>query len=285
MKLLTKYFTAIISIVLVITIAVFPTFAATYFSDGNYTFYKNNDNTITIAAYDLENPDMIVPESIFNDTVVAIDAYAFNDNDYIENALFPSTVKSLGNYAFNNASNLKSVNIPEKCTSIGKGVFQTCASLTSVTFDAALTKISDQMFYKCRALESIELPLTVESIGSLAFANCSSLKSITIPRTTTSIASNAFANHSDELTIFGYINSYAQEYANANDINFVALLEYEIGDVDLNGRINIKDATAIQMHCAQIRLFTDEQLLYADMNSDEYINVSDATAIQYYLVS
>ena len=55
---------------------------------------------------------------------------------------------------------------------------------------------------------------------------------------------------------------------------------YENGDVNMDGNLNIKDATAIQKHIASIITFSQESIKYADYNCDGNINIKDATAIQ-----
>lgn len=57
------------------------------------------------------------------------------------------------------------------------------------------------------------------------------------------------------------------------------------GDVDLNSKINIKDATAIQKATAKITELSKASLVAADVNSDGKVNVKDATAIQKYLAN
>ena len=54
--------------------------------------------------------------------------------------------------------------------------------------------------------------------------------------------------------------------------------------VDLNGKVDVRDATEIQRYIAEITTLTDTQLSVADMNYNGIINVMDATAIQRYLV-
>lgn len=160
---------------------------------------------------------------------------------------------------------------------------QNCPSLKNVEIKSQLTEIKDQVFYNCSSLETIEIPSTVESIGSFAFSDCSSLKALTIPKATTSIASNAFRN-CPNLTLYVYKDSYAQQFAEENSINFVLIPEYEIGDVDLNGIVNISDATLIQQYAVSIKELSDYQLSLADVNGDGVVNVLDATQIQRILV-
>lgn len=56
--------------------------------------------------------------------------------------------------------------------------------------------------------------------------------------------------------------------------------EFEMGDVNRDGKLNIKDATAIQKFAAKMIDFDDEQQALADYNTDGKINVKDATMIQ-----
>ena len=53
-----------------------------------------------------------------------------------------------------------------------------------------------------------------------------------------------------------------------------------LGDVNGDGKINIKDATMIQKAAAKIIELTDDEKLRADVNADNKNNVKDATAIQ-----
>ncbi len=53
-----------------------------------------------------------------------------------------------------------------------------------------------------------------------------------------------------------------------------------LGDVNLDGEVNVRDATAIQKHLASIITLSDDGLAVADYDGNNAINVKDATAIQ-----
>ena len=59
--------------------------------------------------------------------------------------------------------------------------------------------------------------------------------------------------------------------------------KHEIGDTDLDGRIDIRDVTAIQRHIAELEFFTEVQLALADTNGDRKVDIADATHLQMYL--
>lgn len=273
------------SVILTFVLGVFSVSADTLFVNGDYKFSTSNDQ-IKILEYLGNDADVVIPEEILGDTVVGIGHMAFSYNDSIKTIIIPSSVTKIDGYAMSYINNLESVVISENCIDLGVGVFQVCPSLKNVEIKSNITSISAQTFYSCTSLESFVVPSTVESIDKNAFTNCTALTSITIPKATTSIASNAFSKCTN-LTIYGYADSYAQQYATEKGIPFVALdegNEYEIGDVDLNGRIDVNDATELQRYAAELATFNETQILVADMNNDGVINVADATDIQKYIV-
>ena len=56
-----------------------------------------------------------------------------------------------------------------------------------------------------------------------------------------------------------------------------------IGDVDLDGRISVKDATLIQKYAASLESLSVSQLVIADVDISDNVNVKDATMIQKYV--
>ncbi len=56
-----------------------------------------------------------------------------------------------------------------------------------------------------------------------------------------------------------------------------------LGDIDGDGKVTILDATAIQLHLAEITALTEEQIEYSDTNGDSDLTILDATEIQLFL--
>ncbi len=71
------------------------------------------------------------------------------------------------------------------------------------------------------------------------------------------------------------LNAYAQ-WVNKEDIL--------IGDVNLDGVVNIIDATTIQKYIAELCSLNEIQLYAADVNKDGRVNIDDVTALQKLLV-
>ena len=61
------------------------------------------------------------------------------------------------------------------------------------------------------------------------------------------------------------------------------LTDYIIGDVNNDGRVDIRDVTAIQRHIADIDVLTGGVLLAADTDGDGKVTIEDATHLQMYL--
>lgn len=56
--------------------------------------------------------------------------------------------------------------------------------------------------------------------------------------------------------------------------------EFSNGDVDLDGKLSIRDATDIQKYLAKKLSFTKQEMRLADFNLDGEVNIGDATKIQ-----
>ena len=133
----------------------------------------------------------------------------------------PENVKYITRGAFADCKFIKSIALPKSMTTITSGAFEDCGSLTSVCIPNSITEIEYQAFDSCSALSSVIIPNNVTEIGSSAFQGCRSLTSIFIPENVTTInGSYVFNLCSDNLIIYGITGSYAETYADENNINF-----------------------------------------------------------------
>ena len=82
-----------------------------------------------------------------------------------------------------------------------------------------VTEIGSSCFKANKTIEEVVLSEGITSIGSLAFMRCSNLTKVTIPASVTSIGSYAFYGFKG--TIYCTKGSYANEFAVANNINYV----------------------------------------------------------------
>ena len=58
---------------------------------------------------------------------------------------------------------------------------------------------------------------------------------------------------------------------------------YQIGDANMDGKINVNDVTTIQRYITEYQSFNEIQKVLADVNKDEKVNITDVTILQKYL--
>jgi len=90
---------------------------------------------------------------------------------------------------------------------------------------------------------------------------------------------NAFAKENDDAVTA--VGCGYKDLSEVGDYN----VYYKIGNVISTDEINIKDATAIQKHLADIAPLSDYDLRLADTNNDKKINIKDSTTVQKYLAN
>lgn len=284
----TKKFVRIASVMLVLifTMSAFVSAnAATYFEENGFKYSPISKFNCRIYGYTDSKTDVVVPNKLSAYTVLEIADYAFLNNTAIENILFSNakSIDVIGEFSFAGCTSLKSVNIPSTLDKIGFASFMGCTSLTDINISSNISEIKGQTFQNCTSLTEFTVPDSVNTISDFAFSGCTSLAKVVIPKAVKNIAPNAFSK-CDNLTIYGYSNSYAETYAEENGINFVALDKKTLyGDVNLDGKIDVIDVTLLQRYIAGESVLTDDAVKAADFNKDRIIDVIDATTIQTFI--
>lgn len=93
-------------------------------------------------------------------------------------------------------------------------------------------------------------------------------------------------NNYPNIVIYGKNGSAAQTYAENNSIKFVGTgSEYQLGDVNLDGKITVADATEILKANVDLVTLTDEQKKLADFDGNGVVNVIDASELQRSIVN
>lgn len=159
-----------------------------------------------------------------------IDYFAFSGCRSLESVTITEGVTYIGNSTFKDCDSLKSIAIGDNVRRIGKSAFQNCTSLENVTIGNGVKTIGRSAFENCTSIAKITIPNSVISINNQAFQGCTSLKSITIPKSVKSIGGFAFGYYHNNgfltcgrFTIYGYVGTAAEEYADENLLKFVAL--------------------------------------------------------------
>lgn len=119
-----------------------------------------------------------------------------------QNGIIPrnSSIKAIGKYAFTSLDGVDRIIIPENIKRIGNTAFYDCG-FSMVQLENGVLDIDDYAFGRCFNLKAISVPKSVRNIGSNFLY-------------TFYIVENYYA------VIYGYIGSYAQQYAEDNNIPF-----------------------------------------------------------------
>lgn len=203
-----------------------------------------------IGAHAFEDNTEITGISM-TDSIKKIGESAFSTCRSLTTLEIPDSVESMEKGIFSDCTGLKTVILPDGLSSISSILFSGCNSLTSIQIPESVRKIEGQAFFGCSALMTVEFPENLNYIGYEAFSGCSSLESLELPQKLYEIGDRTFADCVDlnkimipssvyrigtiigetpetykafyncpDVTIYGENNSYAQFYAENNNIPF-----------------------------------------------------------------
>lgn len=184
------------------------------FVNGNMVFYKDYaDEEFAIVdgvliAYNKDDEVVRIPEGVtvigtlaFNrchmkeviipDSVMSIEARAFEDCRELESISIPQGVEVLNNATFIRCWNMKEVLLPTSLKSIQDGVFLECTSLNKIVLPEKVESIGEGAFSCCFSLEEVVLPKLLKEIGNNCFEKCGKLKKLEIPETIKNIGKSA----------------------------------------------------------------------------------------------
>ena len=164
--------------------------AATY---GDYKYTYNDDDTLTITAYNGSETSVDIPSEIKGSRVTAIGNKAFYSNKTIQQVNIPDTVLTIGEQVFYNCDYLNNVKLPENLTSLGYHAFASCDSLYNITLPASLTKIGYAPF-DASGLVTVEFEQGSTKICESTCSSAGKLKYVNIPDSVTIIEKGAFSS-------------------------------------------------------------------------------------------
>ena len=273
-----------------------------------------------IAFMDCENLKSVK----LSPNITEIGGGAFRNCKSFESIDLPEGLFSIGPFAFNGCENLSDVDFPDSVYDMGAGVFENTAWMAAQpdgavyagkvllgykgeakepfaleikdgTVSVAAGAFSDMR--QPEMITDIKFPSSLNTISLNSFWNCLNFSRIEIPATVTRIEPGGIGYGFDEtiedviknpnLTIAGVKGSAAEKYANENGFTFEEIAPAEpelIGDANLDGVVDIFDATLIQKYAVDKAELTDGQKAVADVNDDGVVDVLDASDIQKFAV-
>lgn len=191
------------------------------------------DNNAFTDCNNLES--IVLPDSLYYiSTHSGLDDTSWYENQsdgilYINNIL----------YEYKNGDRsdaMEEIKINNGTKVVADGAFSNCKNITSVSMPDSLEHIGKEAFYGCNNLKSINLSNNLKSIDLKAFFNCTNLNSMDIPESVESIENDAIGyngsyymfttqmeiSRNKDFIIYGKSGSEAENYANNENINFVA---------------------------------------------------------------
>lgn len=177
--------------------------------EGLLLVLDKEENTYTVAKYDGERRDVIIPATYLGLPVTAVSGSAFWNCAEMESISFPASVTAIPVSAFYRAAALKRITVAEanpvyytegNClveresgrlilgcsgsalpesgiTAIGSAAFK-ATGIEAVTVPEGVLCIEDDAFAACTSLSWIVLPSTLTAIDRWAFDNCPALAAV-----------------------------------------------------------------------------------------------------------
>ncbi len=218
--------------------------------------------------------------------LTAIDDSAFYKSS-IQSVTFPKSVTSIGQYAFSQSSISGELYIPGTVEDIGNYAYYNCKRLTGVILGEGVKTVGWHTF--SGPIRRLSLPNSLTHMSSMAidpYVNADPTAGIFIPEGDLSVYVNAtepaaidgFAFYyvfaDGRLFVpFGCVDAYKAASAWSHFREYV-----EVGDVNGDGALNVKDVTTLNAHIMGNRPTPFSERL-ADVNDDGNINVKDMILI------
>lgn len=221
-----------------------PSTAITVKTQNACFSYTTTNNGSILTLYTGNETNIVIPEVIGGNRVIAIGDNVFSNYPEVENLTIPSSVTSIGFNCFRNCNKLTihaysnsyahtfatSQAIPFVSRdlfytgdyAIGDGtIWNYCGYNIRIVIpnNLGVTKIGEYAFVDNFSLKSMTIPSGMTSIGANAFGYCFYLEDVLIPNSVTEIGEYAF-NGCGKVTIHCDFGSYAHAYAINNGLAY-----------------------------------------------------------------
>ena len=286
LKSLVSIFISFVMIISTVAIADFAVFA-----DVEQIFdYTIDDNTqyVTITGYNGTGAVVNIPEQIENLPVRYIGEYSFMQNKNITNVTLPDTVRAIDQYAFFDCTSLQMVSFGYGVKYIGTSAFNNCTSLQVADLPSTIMYIDNHAFYNCTNLTEYKFGGRIQYIGEYAIGYYGTATIREYDTETWWALYDETNNVMTNISISGYDNTGLTDYIASSDFGNITnsygnANVNDIGDLNGDGVIDIKDATVIQKMIVGMVDSNSVEFIVSDIDDDNNITSQDSTAIQKYI--
>ena len=230
-------------------------------------------------AYEAEDP------SVAGRDALTVGASAFYGCTYLSEIKLSENVTEIGDGAFESCKSLKELVIPESVKKLGYYIIQDTA-IRSITIPKSISNVNyssvsggyNGPLTGASSLKEVIFEEGMTWLPSYILASgsyTSNVEKVLIPGTVTSIGNYAFDN-CKKITIYGIPGSYAETYANDNNIPFADISTYQEGlykTADYTVKV-VDDATGHSVSGVQITISdTESKSYYTDDKGIAHITV------------
>ncbi|MGN0621518.1 MAG: dockerin type I repeat-containing protein [Porcipelethomonas sp.] len=237
---------------------------------------KTVDGGVVITDYtDLTAEKIVIPSELDGAAVVGVDAFAFGLCEDLATIVVPETLQEayIDNNAFMTAPMLAKYVLPSDVNTV-EGLLQYYAEMAGTTY-------TDDMLVKfMNHIKDVEIPngATVSQLAILIGRDFENLGFSEANINQFNKYTNLIAY--DLVTLEGPDGTEAQTYAaKKNTLKYVVTSGFAVGDVTMDGEVDVFDAIAVAQYSVGKRELDADQLALADMNDDDKVDVFDAIAI------
>lgn len=178
-------------------------------------------NPVTVLGDSLFDNNKVLTKITFPDCIKVIGKYCFYDCINMEGTLnLPAGLVTLSDYSFYGCEFLSGeLKLPDGLQEIGTNVFYNTNFKGSVTIPDSVTYMGKGVFYYCDGITRVHISNQLTYIQEGTFNNYG-IEEVYIPKSVTRISEDAFGTLR-KAVIYGYRESYAEEYAKAYGFTFV----------------------------------------------------------------
>lgn len=213
------------------------------------------------------------------------------NNPNIKEITFPEGFEKIAEFSISGCENLTTINLPSTLTELGDFFINDCPNLTSINFNGTT---EDWNSFDVIASDIIFCPnglyvncndgvIELAAPDGSAYPTESTAPEVTNPSetaptgTTSPDPTESTATNPTESTATDPTETTTSD---DNTGTTAPEDEFMLGDANMDGKLNIRDATAIQKHIAKVITLDETALKLADFTQDGKLNIKDATNIQ-----
>jgi len=231
----------------------------TYTIVGKGDFVGYITKTFTINSADLNNCDVLIPDSA----------------TYTGKEIKPNAVVKIGD------------------VTIEKDVDYTVEYQNNLNVGIGSVVIKGKGNYSGRKVCRFDITnCDISEISKIDIQDCAYYRKAVVPEMVLENNGTSLVKDKDYTVTFKNNDSVGTATAVINGIgNYSGTIEktfqikLPIGDIDMSETIDVKDATLVMQYGVKLIDLSDEQLIIADVNNDNIVNIKDATMIQKYIVN